>query len=252
VDQGGGNFHLQTNSPCINAGNNSYVTGSTDLDGNPRIVSGTVDIGAYEYQGSGSIISYAWLQQYGLPVDGSADHTDTDGDGMDNWQEWVAGTDPTSSTSLLQLLPPIVVPPALLLRWNSDARHTYFIERATGLGSTPAFSLLLSDIPGQAGMTTFTNTTWSGAAFYRVGSSSGGVSAPLWLGVPQFLPGNVTVTWTSVTNRAYFVQRATGLALRPAFSVLQTNIPGLPGTTSFTDTNPPISGPSFYRVGVQQ
>jgi hypothetical protein len=41
---------LQPNSPCINAGNNSYVTSATDLDGNPRISGGIVDIGAYEYQ----------------------------------------------------------------------------------------------------------------------------------------------------------------------------------------------------------
>ncbi len=50
VDGAGGNLRLQPNSPCINAGDNSYVTNATDLDGNPRISGDTVDIGAYEYQ----------------------------------------------------------------------------------------------------------------------------------------------------------------------------------------------------------
>jgi hypothetical protein len=53
VDTNGwSNLRLQSNSPCINAGNNDFVTWSTDLDGNPRIVGGTVDMGAYEFQPS--------------------------------------------------------------------------------------------------------------------------------------------------------------------------------------------------------
>lgn len=46
-------FHLQAASPAIDAGNNSLVpTGTTtDMEGDPRIVNGTVDMGAYEYSG---------------------------------------------------------------------------------------------------------------------------------------------------------------------------------------------------------
>jgi hypothetical protein len=46
----GGDLHLQSNSPCINTGNNSYAMVTNDLDGNPRIMDGVVDMGAYEFQ----------------------------------------------------------------------------------------------------------------------------------------------------------------------------------------------------------
>ena len=100
------NLRLESNSPCINAGLNACVVGETDLDGNPRISGGTVDVGAYEFQSPASMISYAWLQQYGLPMDSTMDFIDSDHDGMNNLQEWRAGTDPTSAASVLQMLAP--------------------------------------------------------------------------------------------------------------------------------------------------
>ena len=45
------NYKLQTGSPAINAGANSFIPAgiTTDLEGNNRIVNTTVDVGAYEY-----------------------------------------------------------------------------------------------------------------------------------------------------------------------------------------------------------
>ncbi len=51
VDPAAVDLHLELGSPAIDVGNNSLVPAgvSTDLGGNPRIVGGTVDMGAYEY-----------------------------------------------------------------------------------------------------------------------------------------------------------------------------------------------------------
>jgi len=53
VDPCNGDYHLLEGSACINAGDPNYIPepNETDLDGNPRVLNGRIDMGAYEYQG---------------------------------------------------------------------------------------------------------------------------------------------------------------------------------------------------------
>jgi hypothetical protein len=168
------NLRLQSNSPCINAGDNAYVSEQTDLDGNRRVVSGTVDIGAYEFQGPGSTISYAWLQQYGLPTDGSADAIDLDADGHTTWQEWRCQTCPTDALSVLRLLCATPNDSNVTVSWQSVAGVSYFVERATNLETPTAFVPLAYGVVGQHGTTTLSDTNHPAAPtiFYRVGINS--------------------------------------------------------------------------------
>jgi hypothetical protein len=50
VDVATGDFHLRTNSPCVNAAAyQSWMETAVDLDGQPRIIGGAADIGVDEY-----------------------------------------------------------------------------------------------------------------------------------------------------------------------------------------------------------
>jgi hypothetical protein len=171
VDQFGGNFHLQTNSPCINAGTNGYAPAGADLDGNPRLVAGTVDMGAYECQSPALLGYFSWMQSFGLPTTAAAEFADSDGDGVNNWQEWMAGTVPTNKLSVLRLSSPMRDGSGLIVTWQSVTNRAYFVERSINLGAPGSFLTLATNIAGHIGTTTFTDTNafGSGPFFYRVG-----------------------------------------------------------------------------------
>jgi hypothetical protein len=178
VNPAAADFHLQASSPCINAGYNfaSYsfaYPGTIDLDGNPRIVGGTIDVGAYEYQTPASVLSYAWAQQYGLATDGSADHADPDHDGLDNYAEWRSLTNPTNAASVLRVLSPSITTnaPGITVNWQGVYGVTYFVQRGTNLMTSPVFTTIQDGIIGQDGVNSWQDESADPTVnyFYRVG-----------------------------------------------------------------------------------
>src|SRR5207245_511486 len=83
----------------------------------------------------------------------SADFADPDGDGMNNWQEWIAGTNPTDSSSGLWILTPSNNASGITITWQSVNTRTYYVQRATNLSSQPVFLPLSGYITGQSGTT---------------------------------------------------------------------------------------------------
>ncbi|MBI5388506.1 MAG: hypothetical protein HZA90_27895 [Verrucomicrobia bacterium] len=55
------------------------------------------------------------------------------------------------------------------------------------------------------------------------------------------------MSWESVTNKTYFLERSTGLETNDSFLPLVSNVVGQAGTTTFTDTNAVPAGPRLYR-----
>lgn len=79
---------------------------------------------------------HTWLASYGLPSNGSADYLDADNDVLNNWQEYVAGTDPTNASSVFKITSAQAVSGTqLVLRWSSVSNRVYDVTRATNLAA---------------------------------------------------------------------------------------------------------------------
>jgi hypothetical protein len=82
----------------------------------------------------GDGIPDTWETQYGLDPDSAADGVlDGDNDGMLNWEEWVAGTDPTDPASYLKF-DSIEPGGGAVLTFGTVAARTYTVEFTDSLG----------------------------------------------------------------------------------------------------------------------
>jgi hypothetical protein len=118
------------------------------------------------------------------PVIGQAfsSSTDSDGDGMCDWAEIVAGTSPSDSQSCFKLSFPATGPRpptgnGLILQWPSASNRFYYVDRSTNL--TVGFNQsVATNLPATPPMNTHTDTTANAGVpyFYKVRVEREGVT----------------------------------------------------------------------------
>lgn len=127
VDASSDNYRLSPNSPCIDAGNNSYMPSGADRDGVPRPLDGdadgtaTVDMGCYEFLNAAA---------------------DSDGDPMTDGEEFIADTDPTDSNDYFRITAISNGPPSTVY-FDSSSSRWY-----TMVGCSNLIDAVWTNVPG--------------------------------------------------------------------------------------------------------
>lgn len=135
-------YLLSSKSPCLDYADEQYVISATDLAGNPRSHQGGADLGAYEniYGAQTSDTDLdglpdSWETNYYAAVSQCARDADTDNDGYSNWEEYMAGTNPTNRQSHITFSIQGTSDGNVQLQWgmNSQESRLYCIERTLSL-----------------------------------------------------------------------------------------------------------------------
>jgi len=181
-------YHLATNSACIDAGTNAAtaltnfsLAITNDLDGLPRPLDGNgdglarFDIGAYENllanaDSNGDGIPDGWTWMHGLnPTDPSLATANPDSDAHTTFEEWVADTDPVNALSSFRI-EAITASPSVALQFLGSSNRQYSLTCTTNL----AFDSVWEDVPGQVdvpgsgGLDSLADTNGAAEEFYRV------------------------------------------------------------------------------------
>ena len=108
-----GNYHLLGGSPCIDAGDPNYVAepNETDLDGNPRVISGRIDMGAYEFFNTSPVAdagpdreAYAWIDGIAeVTLDGTGS-SDDDGHPLTYLWRWTVDGSSFTATEAISVI----------------------------------------------------------------------------------------------------------------------------------------------------
>jgi GH15 family glucan-1,4-alpha-glucosidase len=125
-----------------------------------------ITYGNNSYTGDG--IPDSWAIQYGFnPLDPNVANADSDGDGLSNLQEFLAGTDPTNSASSLRITSIARAGNVNTITWESVSGKTYHLQSTDTLTGTFT-DVAGPDITASGPSTSTTDITAVVGRFYRV------------------------------------------------------------------------------------
>jgi hypothetical protein len=103
---------------------------------------------------------------------------DRDEDGMPDWEEYIAGTDAGSATSLLRVVArcATAAPSRVLLSWPSASGRDYAVYGSSNLPA--GFAPLRTNLPATPPVNVYTDALPPGSGFYRIGVWKPGAPAP--------------------------------------------------------------------------
>jgi hypothetical protein len=112
--------------------------------------------------------SYEWKTNFfGSTTNSLAlDNADPDGDGVPNWKEYLAGTDPNSAASCLHFNSAVSATGATTLTWLSAPGKSYAIEAAPSITSTTW--TVIGTVVGDGNVQQVTEPNSGTAQFYRI------------------------------------------------------------------------------------
>ncbi|MCP4711480.1 MAG: SUMF1/EgtB/PvdO family nonheme iron enzyme, partial [Planctomycetes bacterium] len=272
IDTNSANYNLSSSSPCINAGLNAYVQGSTDLEGNDRIIGGTVDMGAYEATyGTGS----PFIDITTTPQTVSYDVTSVQVAGTNNFD--VAGImwASNSANGMVEMF-------SASLSWTTPELFIEFGTNSICVFGTNLFGYFTNDcidiirpLPGPTDpyidiTTTPTEVTYNISTYTVAGTNNANVVGVLtWTnsltgGSGSFLPSLltfnfslltlgygdnlITVSGTNISGESTFdvvsIYRQTLAEVLPFIAI--TNAPA---NISYVETTADISGTNLFIAG---
>lgn len=116
---------------------------------------------------------WAWIGGFYTGNDFADEETagklaDPDGDGANNWNEYIAGTVPTNRLDSLRIQWVSITDAACRLDFNTRPGRLYGVESAVDLSPTTVWSEVTNNIPGTGSLVTVTTSVETSPRFYRL------------------------------------------------------------------------------------